>query len=61
MDVARKGGFDVLILDSAGRLHIDETLMEELQAVKKLSEPAETLLVADAMMGQDACKRGPRI
>ncbi len=55
MDVARKGGFDVLILDSAGRLHIDETLMEELQAVKKLSEPAETLLVADAMMGQDAC------
>ncbi len=55
MDVAKKGGFDILILDSAGRLHIDETLMEELQAVKKLSEPAETLLVADAMMGQDAC------
>lgn len=55
LDVAKKGGFDVLILDSAGRLHIDDALMEELQAVKKLASPAETLLVADAMMGQDAC------
>ena len=55
LDVAKKGGFDVLILDSAGRLHIDHALMEELQAVKKLASPAETLLVADAMMGQDAC------
>ena len=55
LHVAKKGGFDVLILDSAGRLHIDDALMEELQAVKKLASPAETLLVADAMMGQDAC------
>ncbi len=55
LDVAKKGGFDVLILDSAGRLHIDDALMEELRAVKKLASPAETLLVADAMMGQDAC------
>ena len=55
LDVAKKGGFDVLILDSAGRLHIDDALMEELQAVKNLASPAETLLVADAMMGQDAC------
>ena len=55
LDVAKKGGFDVLILDSAGRLHIDDALMEELQAVIKLASPAETLLVADAMMGQDAC------
>ena len=55
LDVAKKGGFDVLILDSAGRLHIDDALMEEQQAVKKLASPAETLLVADAMMGQDAC------
>lgn len=55
LDVAKKGGFDVLILDSAGRLHIDDALMEELQAVKKLASPAETLLVADAMMGQDVC------
>ncbi len=55
LEAARKGGFDVLILDSAGRLHIDDALMEELQEVKKLASPAETLLVADAMMGQDAC------
>lgn len=55
LDDAKKGGFDVLILDSAGRLHIDDALMEELRAVKKLASPAETLLVADAMMGQDAC------
>lgn len=55
LETAKKGGFDVLILDSAGRLHIDDALMEELQAVKKLASPAETLLVADAMMGQDAC------
>ncbi len=55
LDAARKGSFDILILDSAGRLHIDDALMEELQAVKELSNPAETLLVADAMMGQDAC------
>ncbi len=55
LEAAKKGGFDVLILDSAGRLHIDDALMEELQAVKKLARPVETLLVADAMMGQDAC------
>lgn len=55
LDVAKKGGFDVLILDSAGRLHIDDELMKELVEVKKLANPAETLLVADAMMGQDAC------
>lgn len=55
LETAKKGGFDVLILDSAGRLHIDDALMEELQEVKKLTSPAETLLVADAMMGQDAC------
>lgn len=55
LETAKKGGFDVLILDSAGRLHIDDALMEELQEVKKLASPAETLLVADAMMGQDAC------
>ncbi len=55
IDMAKKGGFDVLILDSAGRLHVDEELMGELVEVKKLAKPAETLLVADAMMGQDAC------
>lgn len=55
LDVAKKGGFDVVILDSAGRLHIDDELMDELIEVKKLSNPSETLLIADAMMGQDAC------
>ena len=55
IDSAKKGGFDVLILDSAGRLHIDEEMMQELVAVKKLANPVETLLVADALMGQDAC------
>lgn len=55
LDVAKKGGYDVLILDSAGRLHIDDELMNELVEVKKIANPAEILLVADAMMGQDAC------
>lgn len=52
---AKKGGFDVLILDTAGRLQIDEALMNEVVAVKKLSSPVETLLVADALIGQEAC------
>ena len=55
LDAAKKGGYDVLILDSAGRLHIDNDLMNELVEVKKIATPAEILLVADAMMGQDAC------
>ncbi len=45
---------DVLILDTAGRLHIDETMMNEVAAIRDLAKPAETLLVADALMGQDA-------
>lgn len=45
---------DVLILDTAGRLHIDEMLMQEVAAVRDLTYPAETLLVVDALMGQDA-------
>lgn len=55
MDTARKGGFDAIILDSAGRLHIDEALMNEVVEVKKIANPVETLLLADAMIGQDAC------
>ncbi|MEO5371678.1 MAG: signal recognition particle protein [Magnetococcus sp. DMHC-1] len=51
---ARNGGFDVLFLDTAGRLHIDEELMTELAEVKALVNPIEMLLVADAMTGQDA-------
>ncbi len=48
------GGYDVVILDTAGRLHIDEELMKELQEVKKLANPTETILVADSLTGQDA-------
>ncbi len=54
MEAGKKGGYDVLILDTAGRLHIDEVLMNEVAEVKKLAKPSEVLLVADAMIGQDA-------
>jgi signal recognition particle subunit SRP54 len=54
LDTARKEGYDLVILDTAGRLSIDETLMAEVEAVQKLANPIETLLVADAMTGQDA-------
>ena len=54
LDAARKGGYDVLLLDTAGRLHVDDALMAELKAVKALANPIETLLVADALTGQDA-------
>lgn len=55
LDYAKKGGFDVVILDSAGRLYIDEVLMREVAEVRQIVNPAEVLLVADALMGQDAC------
>jgi signal recognition particle subunit SRP54 len=51
---ARAVGADILIMDTAGRLHIDEELMAELVRIKKRIHPAEILLVADAMTGQDA-------
>ena len=54
LDAARKGGYDVLLLDTAGRLHVDDALMTELREVKTLSNPIETFLVADALTGQDA-------
>jgi signal recognition particle subunit SRP54 len=54
MDVARREGYDVVILDTAGRLHIDDELMAELHGVRDLTRPRETLLVADALTGQDA-------
>jgi signal recognition particle subunit SRP54 len=53
---AINSGSDVLIVDTAGRLHIDEQLMEEMQSLKKLLNPQEILFVADAMTGQDAVK-----
>jgi signal recognition particle subunit SRP54 len=51
---AQKAGCDVLLLDTAGRLHIDETLMAELARIKTVLQPSDILLVADAMTGQDA-------
>ncbi len=54
METARREGFDVLILDTAGRLAIDEELMTEVKQISDLAKPKETLLVADAMTGQDA-------
>lgn len=51
---AIKYGFDTVIIDTAGRLHVDEALMEELKRVKEATEPTEILLVVDAMTGQDA-------
>ena len=54
LDTARREGCDVVLLDTAGRLAIDEKLMEELGAVAATARPTETLLVADAMTGQDA-------
>jgi len=60
-DIARRakqqatlGGYDVYILDTAGRLHIDEALMDEVQAVRDIATPRETLLVVDGLTGQDA-------
>jgi signal recognition particle subunit SRP54 len=54
MSEARRGGFDVVLLDTAGRLHIDEELLAEAAAVRDIAKPNETLLVADALTGQDA-------
>lgn len=51
---ALKGGYDTLLIDTAGRLHIDEILMNELRQIKGAISPREILLVADAMTGQDA-------
>jgi signal recognition particle subunit SRP54 len=53
---AKNGGFDVVIVDTAGRLHIDDELMDELQAIKAAVSPVDQLFVADAMTGQDAIK-----
>ncbi|MFM2421591.1 MAG: hypothetical protein RL291_121, partial [Pseudomonadota bacterium] len=53
-DAARFGGYDVIILDTAGRTTVDEELMAEVAEVKRLTKPHEVLLVADALTGQDA-------
>ncbi|MFA5627340.1 MAG: signal recognition particle protein [Thiohalomonadaceae bacterium] len=54
LDHARKYNFDVLLVDTAGRLHIDEQMMAEIQRLHKTLDPAETLFVVDSMTGQDA-------
>ncbi len=61
VDIARRAltaaklqGYDVLILDTAGRLHVDQALMDEMKAVSQVSVPTETLLVVDSLTGQDA-------
>lgn len=54
VDAAKRQLADVLIIDTAGRLHIDEALMEEIQALHAVLNPVETLFVIDAMIGQDA-------
>ncbi len=54
LNAAKLQGFDVLMLDTAGRLHVDQALMDEMKAVAQVSEPHEVLLVADALTGQDA-------
>jgi signal recognition particle subunit SRP54 len=53
---AKDSAYDVVILDTAGRLHIDDDLMHELEQVKRKAQPQEVLLVADAMTGQDAVR-----
>jgi len=54
VDEARSNGYEVIIIDTAGRLHIDDEMMDELKRIKDAVNPAEILLVADAMTGQDA-------
>lgn len=53
---AKNGGFDLLIVDTAGRLHVDEELMQQLEAIKSVVDPQEILFVASAATGQDAVK-----
>ncbi len=57
---ARREGYEVLIIDTAGRLHIDDVLMDELKKIKESVQPAEILYVADAMTGQDAVNVGAK-
>ncbi|MEL6290059.1 MAG: signal recognition particle protein, partial [Pseudomonadota bacterium] len=54
MNAARLGGYDVVLLDTAGRIAIDDALMREAEAVRDVAKPHETLLVADSLTGQDA-------
>ena len=54
IEEGRLGGYDVVIYDTAGRVHVDDVMMDELKTVKSMIDPKEVLLVADSMTGQDA-------
>ncbi|MEE9589226.1 MAG: signal recognition particle protein, partial [Hyphomicrobiaceae bacterium] len=54
INAARLGGYDVVILDTAGRIHVDDALMAETEEIRDIAQPHETLLVADSLTGQDA-------
>ncbi len=58
LDEAKREGYEVVIIDTAGRLHIDDLLMEELRLIKEKVNPAEIIYVADSMTGQDAVNVG---
>src|SRR5688572_13076257 len=60
LEVARQRGVDVMILDTAGRLHVDEAMMDELVRISGAVMPSETLLVVDAMTGQESVRVGQR-
>ncbi len=60
LQAAKLQGFDVLMLDTAGRLHVDQQLMDEMRAVSAAASPTETLLVVDALTGQDAVQVAQR-
>src|SRR3546814_19389845 len=60
VQAAKLQGYDVLMLDTAGRLHVDQQLMDEMQAVSRTAGPVETLLVVDSLTGQDAVQVAQR-
>ena len=60
LEQARREGYEVVLIDTAGRLHIDELLMQELRRIRESVNPAEILYVADAMTGQDAVNVGAK-
>ncbi len=60
VEQARREGYEVVLIDTAGRLHIDELLMQELRLIRESVNPAEILYVADAMTGQDAVNVGAK-
>jgi signal recognition particle subunit SRP54 len=60
VEQARREGYEVVLIDTAGRLHIDDLMMQELRQIKEMVNPAEILYVADAMTGQDAVNVGAK-